>query len=116
MVHREIVWHNARACCVFTSPTAGSFSASVYLYLFTSNQLPGLVFPKLSLVWVGLVNITFSLPALIRRFTIVIMNIFKSYFKNIYIKSSGGESSGGKLEYSDLCLRKEESSEKRTSA
>lgn len=44
------------------------------------------------------------------------MNIFKSDFKNIYIKSSGGESSGGKLEYSDLCLRKEESSEKRTSA
>lgn len=31
----------------------------------------------------------------------------------IYIKSSGGESSGEKSEYSDLCLGKEESNERK---
>lgn len=73
-------WQSA---LIFTNLTAGSSSASVYLYLLTSNQLPCLAFPNLSLVWVGLVNITFSLPALITRLTIVVINILKCDLKYI---------------------------------
>lgn len=68
---------------IFTKMSTASSSASVYLFLFTSTQLTHLVFPKLSLVWVRLVNITFSLPASITRFTIVIRNIFKCDLKYI---------------------------------
>lgn len=48
---------------------------------FTSNRLSCLVFPKLPLVWVGLVSITFSLPVLKARFTVVIINTLKCDLK-----------------------------------
>lgn len=76
-------WTKGKLCdtlaemLIFTQMSAASSSASVYLHLFTSTQITCLVFPKLCLVWVRLVNITFSLPVLIIRFTIVIRNILK---------------------------------------
>lgn len=83
MAHRVTVHSFRQSTLIFTNLTTGSSSASVYLYLFTSNQLPCLVFPKHSLVWVGLVNVTFSLPALIMSFTVVIINILKCDLKCI---------------------------------
>lgn len=74
---------------IFTKMSAASSSASIYLHLFTSTQITLLVFPKFSLVWVRLVNIAFSLPALITRSIIVIRNILKCDL--IYIlKTVGG--------------------------